>query len=188
MSNDVSKYPVLLMRTCAADGTSYGGFLWPAVGEEAVAPDWDPTPECGHGLHGLLGGVGDGTLLNWDAEALWLALEADACDLVDLGGKVKVPRARVVCRGTRHEVTAYIVERCPGAAIVGALVTAGDEGTATAGYGGTATAGDRGVLCLWWYDGSRRRLATAYVGECGIEANVAYRLHACKWMRADRCS
>src|SRR3990172_10901001 len=34
------------------NGTAYGGFQWNPVGEWTTAPDWDPTPECGNGLHG----------------------------------------------------------------------------------------------------------------------------------------
>jgi len=54
--------------------------------------------------------------------------------------------------------------------------TAGNDGTATAGNDGTATAGDRGTLVLSRWHDSRRRVHVAYVGENGIEANVAYRL------------
>jgi hypothetical protein len=84
----------------------------------------------------------------------------------------------------------------PGTATAGygGTATAGDDGTATAGYGGTATAGDRGTataggrgtatagnygtLVIKYYDAKvrRLRLAIAYVGEDGIEANVAYML------------
>ena len=74
--------------------------------------------------------------------------------------------------------------------------TAGDDGTATAGYRGTATAGNRGTatagdggtICLRWWDASAERYRTevAYVGEGGIEANVAYRLSADhKFVRAE---
>jgi hypothetical protein len=56
--------------------------------------------------------------------------------------------------------------------------TAGDSGTATAGDSGTATAGDSGEMRIRWYDhkADRYRLSVAYVGENGIEPNVAYRL------------
>ena len=52
--------------------------------------------------------------------------------------------------------------------------TAGVGGTATAGGRGTATAGERGTVAVKWHDGARHRLAVGYVGENGIEANVAY--------------
>ena len=56
--------------------------------------------------------------------------------------------------------------------------TAGDWGHATAGACGHATAGDWGTISIRWWDAhaARGRVATAYVGEGGIEANVAYKL------------
>ncbi|WP_454862501.1 DUF7666 domain-containing protein [Paraburkholderia fungorum] len=56
--------------------------------------------------------------------------------------------------------------------------TAGDSGTATAGYRGTATAGDSGEIRIRWWDeaNDRYRTVIGYVGEDGIEPNVAYRL------------
>ena len=55
--------------------------------------------------------------------------------------------------------------------------TAGNRGTATAGDYGTATAGEGGMLQIYYYDrNDRRRLATAYVGENGIQPNVEYEL------------
>jgi hypothetical protein len=56
--------------------------------------------------------------------------------------------------------------------------TAGYRGTATAGYSGTATAGYRGEIRIRWWDekNDRYRTVIGYVGEDGIEANVAYRL------------
>ena len=56
--------------------------------------------------------------------------------------------------------------------------TAGYRGTATAGYSGTATAGDRGEIRVRWWDDKNERYRTVigYVGEDGIEPNVAYKL------------
>jgi hypothetical protein len=58
--------------------------------------------------------------------------------------------------------------------------TAGDSGTATAGYSGTATAGELGEIRIRWWDAKNDRYRTVigYVGEGGIEPNVAYRLDA----------
>jgi hypothetical protein len=122
--------------------SSFGDFVWPCSGP-VECPDWDPTPACGHGLHGLLDGEGYGTLLDWEPDTVWLVAEVD--EWVNLGGKVKAPRAVVVHAGDRASATAWLVERCPGRAVVGATVVAGDHGMAVAGYGGTATAGDRGT-------------------------------------------
>ena len=137
-----------LLRTVAADMTSYGGFVWPTEGP-VEAPDWDPTPECGGGLHGLLWGEGDGWLLNWSEDANWLVVEVDVADVVALDGKVKVPRGVVVHCGSRQSATSHIVAR-----------------------------GARGapVPRIRWWGGKRYRLCVGYVGEDGIEANVAYKV------------
>ncbi len=135
---------VLCLRTCSADMTSYNGFVWPREGEVSCE-DWSPAARCGYGLHGLPWGEGDGGLLSYDSNAVWLVFEADAKTIVDLEGKVKVPRATVVQVGDRESVTAWLAERAPGRAIAGGTATAGDRGTATAGYRGTATAGDSGT-------------------------------------------
>ena len=60
----------------------------------------------------------------------------------------------------------------------GGKATTGDGGTATAGDGGTATAGEKGRLSILYYDNKadRYREVIGYVGECGVEANVAYKL------------
>ena len=152
---------VLLLRTCEPDGSSYGGFKWPlAVGAEVTAPDWLPRAECGNGLHGLLWGEGDGNLLSWADDAVWMVISARASDVVSLNGKVKVPSARVECVGDRLTATAYLAAHGGGGrAIAGGTATAGYGGTATAGYGGTATAGYGGTATA-----GDRGMATAGVG------------------------
>ncbi len=40
-----------MIRT-SDNGKSYQGFQWQPVGKWTEAPDWNPEPECGHGLHG----------------------------------------------------------------------------------------------------------------------------------------
>ena len=133
---------VLVLRTCAANMTSYQGFKWPKSGKVS-APDWKPTKTCGNGLHGLPWGEGDGSLLNWSDDAKWLVVEVAASEIVVIDdAKVKFPGGVVVHCGDRKSSTDYIAEHgAAGKAIVGGTATAGDEGTATAGYGGTATAG-----------------------------------------------
>ena len=72
-------------------------------------------------------------------------------------------------------------------------VTGGDCSTVTGGYGSTVTGGDDSTvtggdystLSVKWWDGSRHRIAVAYVSEDGIEANVPYRVNAGKFERAD---
>ena len=49
----------LVLRTSDKNGMSYNGtFQWPASGPVQCA-DWSPEAQCGHGLHGLLDGLGD---------------------------------------------------------------------------------------------------------------------------------
>jgi hypothetical protein len=186
---------VLLLRTCTADmrGTNEQsrGFAWPKSGHVA-APDWNPAPKCGGGLHGLLWGEGRADLLLWDDAAVWLVIEADADKVVEItengGGKCKVPECDVVCCGTRFEATSYMVNRAPGKRVHGALITAGSYGTATAGSYGTATAGYSGTVQVKWWDekANRYRIATGYVGEDGIEKGVKYKAVDGKLVKADK--
>ena len=162
----------LILRTCCSNMTSRDDFKWPESGLVS-APDWDPKPKCGNGLHGLLWGEGDGSLLNWDENAKWLVVEIE--EYVDIQGKVKFPSGNVVFAGNQETATKYIADHGgAGKAIVGYNATAGSGGTATAGPYGTATAGHDGQIRISWWDGNRYRLAVGYVGEDGIEANVPY--------------
>ena len=90
---------VPVMRTCNADMTSYDGFKWPRKGL-VTCPDWKPTYRCGNGLHGLLNGEGNGDLLNWADDAVWLVVMVDASVILsgqgDLIDKCKFPGGTVV--------------------------------------------------------------------------------------------
>ena len=276
------------LRTCNADMTSYDGFVWPESGP-VEAPDWNPKPECGGGLHGLLMGDGDGDLLNWSDDAKWIVVKIIG-EHVDLGGAVKFRRGHVVHCGARKSATDMIISlgadpaRVVGAFLTGgdrstvtggfratvtggvgatvtggrwstvtggyrstvtggymaivtggfratvtggygstvtgddgsivtggnsstvtggyestvtggngstvsggyrSTVTGGDRSTVTGGYMATVSGGDGGILNLYWHDGNRLRLATAYVGEDGIEPNVPYRVVGGRFVRAD---
>jgi hypothetical protein len=154
---------VLLMRTTGPNGESHGGFVWPLkVGAKVAAKDWSREPVCGGGLHGLLWGQGDGGLLNRNADAKWLLVEADRKDVVEIDGAKAKCRACVVRYvGDKAGAVAFMVAHAPEsssvlgaaravgdnrAAVVGdsGQATAGDSGQATAGYSGQATAGDSG--------------------------------------------
>ena len=87
---------IRVLRTCNADGTSRNGFQWPLTeGAVVECPDWSPVAECGNGLHGLAEGEGDWGLLNWEPDAVALVLEVDESVVVEIGAKVKFPRAIV---------------------------------------------------------------------------------------------
>jgi hypothetical protein len=168
----------LVLRTCAPDLTSYAGYAWPGIGETATAPDWDPTPTCGRGLHGLLWVAGNASLLSSAADAVWLVVEVDAASCIDLDRKVKFPVALVVHAGTRQECVDLIQQHAPvGTRVVYGTCTSGYGGTSTSGYGGTCTSGDRGILVISYYDAALgHRKAFAAVGVDGILPGVAYRL------------
>lgn len=128
-------------------------------------------------------------------------VEVDAAEVVDLGGRVKVPRGVVVFCGDRDGAAQYILDHGgQGRAVAHARVSVGDyytatagdwgtatagddgtamagvRGTAVAGYLGTATAGVEGTLLLEWSDSGRRRVVVGYLGEDGIEPDVAYQV------------
>jgi len=201
------RYAVL--RTHRADGASYGGFRWPTeVGGVAVAPDWDPDPsiECGHGLHGLLWGCGDGSLLT--PSLTWAIVAVDPGDIatrIDMGvpPKVRFRSAEVIHIGDRDSATGWIAAHGGGGLPVvygtatagyrgsaiagyggtatagdGGTATAGDGGTATAGDGGTATAGYGGALIIHRYDSGRRRLSVGQVDGVTLLPDTPYRLDA----------
>ena len=136
---------VLVLRTCGPKMESYGGFIWPEAGT-VRAPDWSPVASCGSGLHGLLWGEGDGSLMDWKPEAKWLVCRVAKDSIIDLGGKVKFPSCEVIFCGDRFAAVAYIsANGAAGRAVVSGIATAGDRGTATAGDRGTATAGYMGT-------------------------------------------
>ena len=176
---------VLVLRTCTKDMTSYNDFVWPKSGP-VEAPDWSPEPRCGQGLHGLLWGQGEGSLLDWSPEANWLLVEVTKSDIVEIDQKVKFPRGNVIFTGSQLDATNLLQTKAPcGTVIVGATVTVGhnqtctvgDYGTANAGDGGTANAGRCGTIQIKWWDqkAERYRTAVGYIGENGIEANVPYK-------------
>jgi len=160
---------VLVLRTTDADGKSYGGFQWPEKGAVACK-DWNPKPECGNGLHGLLWGAGAGDLLDWSEDTRWLVVEVLASEVVKIDDqKIKFPHGTVVFCGKRDDAVRMVAERAPagtigvaGTATAGyrGTATAGEAGTATAGYAGTATAGDRGTATAGY-------AGTATAGEAG---------------------
>ena len=170
-----------LLKTVAADGAAYGDFVWPLeVGAEVTAPDWSDAPKCGGGLHGLLDGRGDGALLDWSPDAVWLVAEVPAdAHLVDLDGKVKVDWCVVAHVGDQVSATGFLADQGVVDGVVGAHVvaghrgvaTAGNHGTATAGYGGTATAGNHGTATAGYRGvATAGNRGTATAGDYGTAA------------------
>jgi len=181
-------------------------FRWPlTVGATVTAPDWRPDNECGGGLHVWRDGGGDlaasGLYVRDNDTVMWLAVDYDEADAIDLGGKVKVRECVVVAVGSRADVASWIAARVRTPvhyAVVTAgyngTATAGYNGTATAGYNGTATAGDFGTatagndgtasaglggcINILWFDAAqgRYRRAVAEVDGVTIKPGVKYRV------------
>ena len=194
----LAKGEVLILRTCAPDGSSYGGqFKWPKSGP-VKCDDFEPTAQCGNGLHGLKWGVGDGSLLEW-SDAVWVVARVKEFDCIDLKGKVKFPAAVVEFFGERFAAVALITEHAPAGSVivsgtatagysgtatagesgtatagVRGTATAGDCGTATAGYCGTATAGEDGAIAILYWNGKVYKRAIFAVGENNIKPNTPY--------------
>ena len=91
---------MLVLRTSRSGGRSFNGFQWPESGP-VEAPDWDPEPRCGHGLHGLAEGRGEWWMLDWAPDAVWQVVEVNDASVVDLGDKIKFPRGNVIYSGDR---------------------------------------------------------------------------------------
>ena len=74
------------------------GFRWAPLGEWTEAPDWEPSPRCGRGLHGN----GPRSSGCWtDGRDLDFCLVGD--EAVDLGDKIKARRAMVLMRNALPE-------------------------------------------------------------------------------------
>ena len=171
------------LRGCAAGGESHSGFVWPlTVGAEVTAPDWNPAPVCGGGLHFLPWGAGDAGLLPDKSEAVYLVVSAvDPVSIDD--DKCKAQTCRVEFVGQRHEAANYLAGlgapyAVPFVALAGgkgSTLTGGYQSTLTGGDGSTLTGGDESTLVWRIWDDARYRLHVAYVGEAGIEPNKPYK-------------
>jgi hypothetical protein len=95
----------LILRKCKKDGSSSHGFVYGNTGDTVTAPDWDPKPECGNGLHGLKQGNGEWGLL---AGYVWLIIEADENDVVDIDQyKCKFRTGKILYRGDKEGLHKY---------------------------------------------------------------------------------
>ena len=189
---------VLILRCCDKDGKSYGGFQWPLeVGAAVEVPDWEPTAECGNGLHGWPWGLsmGDGKDPDWAGR--WIVWGADPATVVLLGGKVKAPRGMIRFVGDWQAATAFVLAgqiRWVHQASRGAASSTGSSGAASStgysgaavvtGLDGTATGGRYGCIALAWWNKrqDRAEMRCALVGrgdgkDGKLKAGVAYRLN-----------
>ena len=181
----LKKGEVLILRTSDKDRKSCGGFQWPEKGEVSC-PDWNDSPECGHGLHGLLKGEGDAMLLNWNTDAIWQVVATDEALCVAIDRKVKFPKGRVIYSGKKEIAVAIIKKRYPCIPVVGVEITGGYDSTITGGDRSTITGGDRSTITggdecqivLRYWNGKRYKYKTGEIGEAGLKPNTPYRLNA----------
>jgi hypothetical protein len=162
------KKTVLCLRTVEADGTAHKGFKWPALGF-VEAPDWEPTVECGHGLHGYLRGYGNASSIEWGG--MFQVVKVIESEIVDLDGKVKFPRCEVIFTGNQKDATDILVKEYGNCSnVIGATVVVNGEGQhAIAGYSGTATSTGRGGMATAGHNGTATAgdHGTATVGNYG---------------------
>jgi hypothetical protein len=169
---------VLILRTVSSKMTSpeksYSdveahSIKWPKKGGTIQCKDWDPSPVCGHGFHGLKWGVGEASLLSSDPASKWLVIEAFEKDVVDLGNKCKFKKGKILFCGKKEAAVEYLQKRAPNGVLVvygnaiagyGGNAIAGDYGKATAGNNGSATAGDYGTAIA----GDRGTATAGYAG------------------------
>ena len=136
---------VLVLRSSDRNNQSHGGFQWGEVGDIITAPDFRPTPYCRNGLHGALWGQGDGSLFNWEEDAIWMLLEVYKDNIIYLQEKVKFPSCKIIAKGERKEITDILVNKgyqC----VIGATVTGGTGATVTGGYAATVIGGDKATV------------------------------------------
>ena len=210
---------VLVLRTCPPDMVARGShegvtwaFQWPRSGP-VECPDWDPTPKCGHGLHGLLWGDGDWSLLQEKDDSVWLVVEVDSADLVKIdSSKVKFRRGIVAFAGAKGAAIVHVM--ASEASMVharreaeawqeksGHSSTAASSGhsskAASSGHSGIAiTIGDAGcakagplglVIVTYWVAAEKRyRACVGNVGEGGILADTWYSVVTGKLTEAPR--
>jgi hypothetical protein len=139
-------HDMVFLRTAALDGGSHNGFLWPReIGALVEAPDWDPAPKCGGGLHGIADGLGDWALMQGpaDTDALWYVCGARRAEAVEIDGKVKVPRCVVLYVGAfagAMEMIAPFMSRAMLALVERRHADATPEGPRATGESGAASA------------------------------------------------
>ena len=181
---------VLILKTVGADMRAHGGFEWPTSGP-VECPTWDPTPDCGGGLHGLLWGCGSGLIDPDDPTRKWVVFAADPADVVEVGAKVKARRGDVVFVGIRDEAIAYLDAN--GAAdkpVAYATHTSGAEGTSTSGYRGTSTSGAEGTSTSGaegtstsgdWGTSTSGDRGTSTSGDWGTSTSGKRGIIVCRW-------
>jgi len=165
---------VLVLRTCRADGTSFGRFKWPGEpGSIVTAPDWSDDDQCGAGLHGWLWGAGDWSLKHKGA-ILWQVVEVKASDVVTLSGKIKFPSCRIVSVHGNWPDAMSVIRRHDNYPLKNIKYATGDYGhaSATGDYGHASATGNYGDASATGYSG--RASATGDYGHASATGNSGH--------------
>lgn len=147
------QHDFIFLRSASLEGKSHGGFQWPIEsGGMVEAPDWSPRAECGRGLHGIAHGLGDWGLMAPPSSrsALWYVCGGIKAEAVELDGKIKVPRCRVLYvgsfAGAMDMVSPAMTERILEIAQERIAASKPEDGSTASGIRGAATAsGDQGA-------------------------------------------
>ena len=100
----------LVLRTVNKNLRSHGGFQWPKNGFVKCS-DWNPDPVCGGGLHGLLWGVGDYSLVKLtDISVKWQVVRVDESKIIMIDKmKCKFPEGEVIYTGNQADAMTLIL-------------------------------------------------------------------------------
>jgi hypothetical protein len=129
-----------------------------------LAASGDRSQLAASGNGSQLAASGDGSQLAASGNGSQLAASGNGSQLAASGDGSKLAasgdRSQLAASGYRSK-----------------LAASGDDSVCmSAGLGATARAGDGGAIALTYHDGTRYRIAVAYVGEGGIEPHVDYRV------------
>ena len=155
---------VLIVKCVNPDGITYNGFRWPLEVDATVeAPDWNPEPVCGGGLHGWPWGfaLGDGKNPDFSVSAKWIVFGAAPSEIVSLDGKCKAKRAIIRFVGSWVGAMTFVSSGRIG------WTEHGASGAASAtGWSGAASAtGWRGAASA-----TGARGAASATGDCSVAA------------------
>ncbi len=196
------KDTVLVMRTvdehCRSHCHQHGYgeyFQYPLKdGEYVTAPKWDPTPQCGNGLHGWRFGIGDASVAEWYDKHQMMVLECAAEDVVDIVDSESVKckfrhGKRIYCGALAGAAELCMARAADPSAVIGATVRAnssgvssatGDRGvsSATGDSGVSSATGDRGVSSATGYSGvssaTGYRGVSSATGYSGVSSATGY--------------
>jgi len=141
MEKKLSKY-VIGLKCVNGDLTSLhtSTFRWKRRGV-VEAPDWNPNPVCGGGLHFLQMGQNDPGLWENEDDKIWLVVRALRSETVEIGGKSKAKNVTVIFSGSPAMTSGWLKQNHPGEWF-GTLLSGGDGSKNTGGDGSTNTGGD----------------------------------------------